>query len=255
MCLAASRKLDSGHAFLYRCDRVYNGRIGPRLSRTPIQPSLFKIMVMSRKSYLVVICLVLLLGAGFYFYNNSKTVQFSPTSRVDVKPNSVDAQKNDVFLVDETGKSQLLMTVGFLKTRVPQGEFAFWPLLEADGNIWIRSQFYLQVTSFLVLNPDEGTYHQYDVEADNISFCDLALNDARKEIAYGSFCPLETDDVARAIAQGLKTSLYVYNLETKLKQTITTGVAKQYKPVWLNDEMLEYDNPNGVGRISSKIAP
>lgn len=209
---------------------------------------------MFRKSYLAVFFLILLLGGGFYFFYKSGTTQFPRSTIVEIKSSTIDSQKNDVFLTDQTtGKSQLVMTVGVVDNQ--QGQAIFYPIIKVDGVFWVKAHLGVKITSIIAMNPDSGYFHQYDLASKKISICDFALNAARKEIVYNSFCPLEVDDVTRAIAQGLKTPLYVYNLETKSEQVVTTGVAKQYKPAWLNDETLEYDNPNGVGRISSKISP
>lgn len=207
---------------------------------------------MSRKSYLTIILSVLLLGAGFYFFYNYGTTQFPRSIIVEIKPNDADSQKNDIFLTDQTTrKSQLIMTAGAVDTQ--QRQAVFYPIVKVGGVLWVKAHLGLQIVSLLVVNPSSGYFHQYDLSSKKVSICDFALNVARKEIVYNSFCPLEVDDVTRAIAQSLKTPLYVYGLETKSEQIVVTGVARQYNPAWLNDETLEYDDPNGTGRISSQV--
>lgn len=230
---------------------MYNGRVGALANQDTDTTPLFQIM--SRKLYIAGIILIVLLGIGFYFFYNFGTTQFPRSTIIEIKSNTADSQKNDIFLTDQTtGKSQLVMTVGAVDTQ--QRQAVFYPLVKANGVLWVKAHLGVKITSIIAMNPDSGYFHQYDLASKNISICDFALNAVHKEIAYNSFCPLEVDDVMMAIAQNLKTPLYYYSLETKSEQIVTTGIAKQYNPVWLNDETLEYDNPNGAGRISSKIS-
>jgi hypothetical protein len=44
-------------------------------------------------------------------------------------------------------------------------------------------------------------------------------------------------------------TLFVHDLSTRDTQAIATLAAKEFNPIWLDDEIIEYDSPDGEGRV------
>lgn len=52
---------------------------------------------------------------------------------------------------------------------------------------------------------------------------------------------------------GSKVNLIVYDLKTKSRQQIATSIVKRFRPTWVNENTLEYDNPDGDGRLTKEF--
>lgn len=54
-------------------------------------------------------------------------------------------------------------------------------------------------------------------------------------------------------ASGEAVTLYVYDLATENLQQIAVSEAEEFEPLWLDDSTIEYNDPDGEGRITSLV--
>ena len=95
----------------------------------------------------------------------------------------------------------------------------------------------------------------FDVSNLNIiNGSEFDLNSTKEKIVFSNFPHFYDVDSAKAYEQsGAKVDLTVYDLNTKSQQIIATSVAKAFEPKWIDENTLEYNNPNGEGRLTKQI--
>jgi hypothetical protein len=50
-----------------------------------------------------------------------------------------------------------------------------------------------------------------------------------------------------------KVTLFVYDFKSQTSTSIATSIAKKFEPKWLPDNSIEYNDPNGTGRLVYKL--
>jgi len=76
------------------------------------------------------------------------------------------------------------------------------------------------------------------------------LNPTKGLIAISNYPALfDVDGANEYEKSGKKVNLIVYDLKTKTQQLISSSVTKKFQPVWKNNNTLEYNNPDGDGRL------
>lgn len=86
------------------------------------------------------------------------------------------------------------------------------------------------------------------------SFNSFDLNATAEKIVFDNRpFMFDVDSEKQYEQSGAKVSLTVYDLNTKVKQVIATSITKRFNPKWINNNTIEYDNPNGEGRITKQI--
>jgi hypothetical protein len=83
---------------------------------------------------------------------------------------------------------------------------------------------------------------------------EVDFDPATRRIVFSEFPPLYESVSANQFHASKKTvTLFVYDLETKRKQVVATSIAREFNPKWVADETVEYDNPNGKGRMTRRV--
>jgi hypothetical protein len=80
------------------------------------------------------------------------------------------------------------------------------------------------------------------------------LNPNTGLLVYSDF-PIffDADSAQNFAASGKTVTLSIYDLKNQKVQAIATSTAKEFKPKWLSDNSIEYNDPKGTGRIVYKL--
>lgn len=118
-----------------------------------------------------------------------------------------------------------------------------WGVL-AEGS-WIETMFSINISTWEI--------KKYSTEDLPLDF-EFELNANRGLLLFSDY-PLLLDICAEREFNSSQKSinLYVYDLETRRQQTISTSITKRFNPKWLDDDTIEFDSPAGNGRQISKI--
>jgi len=106
---------------------------------------------------------------------------------------------------------------------------------------------------FFQINTGVWNVSKYDVSS--LSFGDeKALNSNIGKVAYSDFPALfDVDSANEFKASKKKVTLYIYDFNTKSNKVINTSIVKQFNPKWIDNNTLEYNDPNSEGRLTYSV--
>lgn len=80
------------------------------------------------------------------------------------------------------------------------------------------------------------------------------LNPNTGQLVYSDYPALITIESGEEFEKsGQTVTLFVYDIAAQNNQAIATSNAKAFRPIWLNDHTIEYDNPQGEGRLTYSL--
>jgi hypothetical protein len=83
---------------------------------------------------------------------------------------------------------------------------------------------------------------------------EYALNPAAGVLAYSDYPAMfDVESVKRFENTGAQVTLFVYDLNSQTVQAVATSIARPLNPIWLDDNKLEYDSPDGEGRLVTDV--
>jgi len=127
------------------------------------------------------------------------------------------------------------------------------PLIWGQNSFWFVAIVPPYPVAFIKVETDSFELIEFDVEDVGIGM-EYIINPDIQKLAYSDYPPLFDEDSANEYkASGKKVTLYIYDLETDEKKIINTSVTKKFNPTWIDERTLEYDNPQGEGRMKKKI--
>ena len=104
------------------------------------------------------------------------------------------------------------------------------------------------------------TVKDWQVASYNISNIDILdmmesdLNPNTGILAYSNHPPIFDAGTSEQFQNSGKTvTLFLYELYTRKTQAIASSTAKYFRPEWLSNDILEYNNPDNAGRLYYKI--
>ena len=111
----------------------------------------------------------------------------------------------------------------------------------------------------LTMGPVPTSFYKVSVAAWQMSIYDLSqlkigdeydLNANTASLVYSDYPVMFDADTAQNFKNsGKAVTLFFYDLNSHVKQIIATSITKAFKPSWLDDKTIEYDDPNGEGRV------
>ncbi len=117
---------------------------------------------------------------------------------------------------------------------------------------WFSDSFGPSYRKLVKINIENSELLQYELPTSVGP--DADLNVVSEKVASSNHPPLFDVDSANEFYESGKTvTLTVYDLKTKTEQQIATAVAKLFNPEWIDEVTLEYDDPNGKGRLTVEI--
>lgn len=175
--------------------------------------------------------------------------------RVSDDEQRIAIKTNDQFeLLDTTGKLLSSFPVGEFVTskQLPPTGFLGYLAWGSDA-IWLDTALGPSLAG--IVKVDLNTYQITKYDLTNLAIgSEYAFNPTRTLIAFSNYPPLfDETERDQFLASKKKVSLVVYNLETKEQQTISSSMAKSFQPLWLRENTLEYNDPNGDGRITTNL--
>ncbi|MFH1252744.1 MAG: hypothetical protein V1664_00200 [Candidatus Uhrbacteria bacterium] len=223
---------------------------------------------MSKKQIIIFSIIILgVLGAIFYtnYFKTSKTFQpwgdkysdfqISPDKKyVATTEKSSDLSKQILTLLNNDNSETIIKTFSLSDLNIPNNEAAIWTLAWSEQNkLWIRAQMGRQIISLISFEEPNFLPQQYNLESENVTTCDFAFNVEQEVLVFSDFCPSDTLDLEDAVKNKTKTTLYLYDLKTQNKRVVAEAVAKEFLPVWVDDQTVEYNDPNSDSREKQSI--
>lgn len=87
-------------------------------------------------------------------------------------------------------------------------------------------------------------------------FWDEALNPNTGQLAYSDHPALISEESAEQFKQSNQpVTLFLYDFYRQSQAAIATAAATAFRPEWLDDDTLAYDDPAGGGRVIQRLAP
>jgi len=123
-----------------------------------------------------------------------------------------------------------------------------------DGKqFWGQLQFDATPKIIYQINVSDWSVKKFFVEPLNIGE-EFELNPNTGQIVYSDYPDFfETGLRQQFIDSATKVHLFLYDLNTQTLQTIATSIARPFSPKWLDNTIIQYNDPNGAARIEYKI--
>lgn len=135
----------------------------------------------------------------------------------------------------------------------PENSPMFGFLAWGQSSIWLDNTFGPSLVGLAKINMTNYAVTKYDL-SELPAGPEFAINVYKEKIAFSNFPAMfDVDSAQEYERSGAKVNLIVYDLNSKSQQTIATSITKKFEPKWLDETTLEYNNPNGIGRITKQI--
>ena len=178
-------------------------------------------------------------GIDFRVAPNEKYIAVSDEKLNMVDQNSQVAQVYTLGDLSLNGNQDL--QIGLLKWSDDSRQF--W------GNLFLTA--YPQ--TFNKIDTDTWKVDKYDISKLGFSD-DYDLNSNNGKLVYSDYAAMFDAQTAQEYKQsGTKVNLIVYDLKTKTQEQVVTSVAKAFKPKWIDNNTIEYDDPGNSGRVETTI--
>jgi hypothetical protein len=154
-----------------------------------------------------------------------------------------------VLLNNDGSKIKTFQQVVVNPKNSPMFGFLAW----GPDAIWLDNSCGPNIEGLVKINTLNYAVTNYDL-SELPAGAEFAINVYEEKIAFSNF-PIMFDVVSAEEYErsGAKVNLVVYDLNSKSQQTIATSVTKKFEPKWLDENTLEYNNPNGEGRLTKQI--
>ncbi|MGC2464858.1 MAG: hypothetical protein WA517_06650 [Candidatus Acidiferrum sp.] len=154
----------------------------------------------------------------------------------------------DVQFLAADGKVLKTLTPGDLGLQAPS-------LYASSGSaFWLVEEVGAELPYLIKVEAPGFSVTKFDLAALRIG-PEADFDAATERIVASDFPPIyDTDTDHEFRASKATVTLFVYDLRTKHKQVIATSVAKEFGPKWIGQDIVEYDDPLGKGRLT-KIIP
>jgi len=159
----------------------------------------------------------------------------------------------DIAMIDKNGRISETLTSQTMG--LTQYGLSIFPLFWSDDTLWITSGNGPEIS--VVSSIDASSKYKinsYDVSGMKIQGLEFSLNPDKMLIAFSDM-PIILDEASakKFTASKQAVTLYTYDLKTKEKQTISSSVAKPFMPAWFDPKTLEFNDPNGEGRVTKVL--
>ncbi len=131
----------------------------------------------------------------------------------------------------------------------PLFEFLDW----GPNSIWLDNTFGPSLSGLVKIDTRTYSITKYDLSALPAG-PEYALNVSKELVAFSDYPAIFDVESAQELEQSKpEIKLRVYDLKTKVQQQIVTSIAKKFAPKWIDENTLEYNSPNGPGRLTKQI--
>ena len=141
-----------------------------------------------------------------------------------------------------------------LKTFTPKdiGIENFQPVEWSSHNFWFSDSFGPMLQHLVKLNVDDLKFKAFKLST--AIGPEYDLNPTTEKVVFSDYPAMFDVDSANEYEQsGKKVTLSIYDLATNKQEQIATSITKMFKPIWIDENTVEYENPSGMGRVTKKI--
>lgn len=171
-----------------------------------------------------------------------------------------DRDLDALVLLDRTGRVMQTVPAEELSIQNPKMRDPRSPTLtleawsEDGGTFWVSRLSGPSPQSFFVIDAGSPVVTGYDISDLAIPY-EYDLNPNTGNLVH-SDCPVFFEvDGAEAFAESDQAvTLSTYDLEEASGWRIATSVARCFNPRWVDDHTVEYDDPEGEGRVTTAVA-
>ncbi len=118
-----------------------------------------------------------------------------------------------------------------------------------SGVFWGTYQATYRPLYFYQVEIDTWQYTPYELTALSLEH-EYALNPNTGQLLYSDFPVFfEVTGYQRFLIQQDPVTLYLYDFSDQSQKSISIIISKSFNPKWINDEVIEYQDPNALGRI------
>lgn len=176
--------------------------------------------------------------SSFHISPDKKRVVIRTSSKLEIIDIIVNTHK--VYTVNDlsSGREPFLGDIGLLK----------WS--DDSQTYWVDIFVMTEKFTYTKINVSTWTVIHYDVTKIPLEN-EILLNPNNEKIVYTDL-PVQISDID--INENKKNHLYLYDFITQKQILISASDAKAFNPKWIDDNTIEYDNPNGEGRIRYNIS-
>jgi hypothetical protein len=123
------------------------------------------------------------------------------------------------------------------------------PLLWQEGLLWFSTNQAIALFDLVSVNTSDFTVTKQDLSTLQISGSEFALRPSGRLLVFSDYkSNLEADPPVR------DATLFLYDLTTKTQtQLVTVSTSRPFEPSWVDDKTIEYNDPDGAGRITLEL--
>lgn len=130
----------------------------------------------------------------------------------------------------------------------------FDPIKWSNSNFWVSNHFGPAILNIVKIDAINFQTTKFDLSDMCPSSFEFDLNPIKEKIACSDYIfQYTSEDGEEYERSGAKVNLFVYDLNSKSQQIIATSITSRFEPQWLDENTLEYNNPNGTGRLIKQI--
>lgn len=160
---------------------------------------------------------------------------------------SGEAMNEIVVMMNQDGT--ILKTIDRINIGLENDDSILEPFMWRDGVFWLNTRQSLALIDLISIDTIDFFVFKRDVSDLHIAGNEFALDPTSKFLVFSDYVPsLDVQDVNNIHRQ--LASIYLYDLDTNEKKTLLTAYTNHpFEPVWNNTSTLEYNDPNGQGRV------
>jgi len=157
---------------------------------------------------------------------------------------------NDIIILDGSAKEIKAIKGVDILLDLPQGpRFDF--LAFGENCIWLNNKFGPSLVGLVKIGNN--------FEITKFNLIDLGVGvefgiNGYDKLVFSDYPPIfDVVDAENFKKNQTKVNLFLYDIDTKNLEKIATIIAKKFEPKWVNNNTIEYNNPNGEGRVTKKM--
>ena len=158
----------------------------------------------------------------------------------------------------ENPKQMAYMNLEAGVTPPRKGNLEIYGWSEDSNLVWgyfFENAFPYSIFSADVTTESTESVEKYNVVELPLQVGEIAINTNKSYLAYSDYPPIfDLHEIKEFKRSEEKITLNVYNLMTGKSRKIGTSKGVPFKPMWVGEYTLEYDDPEGTGRNQTKVS-
>ena len=165
-----------------------------------------------------------------------------------VQRGSEDLSDDDLIFLDPQGNQVEIISPELENLFLDLGEWS------RDGSFfWGTYQAAYRPLYFYQVKIDSWEFTPYDLSDLSLEH-EYALNPNTGQLLFSDLPVFfEVTGYQRFLIQQDPVTLYLYDFSDQSQRSISIIISKSFNPEWIDDHMIEYRDPNGLGRIQHDL--